>query len=116
MNIFVLKNTFIRVYMYHFSINIFVETRSQSCDLETVSLSKTISFTSTEGVCKEQDHNLSCSKFNFTIYYGKFNFPMLLQIPTLRASLFAYNKFNFVCDPYINFAKYHLFNYFVLKM
>ncbi len=50
MNIFVLKNTFIKEYIYHFSINIFVETRSQSCILEAVSLSKTTSFTSTEGV------------------------------------------------------------------
>ncbi len=38
MNKFVLKNTFIKVYIYHFSINIFIETRSQSCVLETVSL------------------------------------------------------------------------------
>jgi hypothetical protein len=38
MNRFVLKNTFIKVYIYHFSINIFIETRSQSCVLETVSL------------------------------------------------------------------------------
>ncbi len=36
---FVLKNTFIKVYIYHFSINIFIEIRSQSCALETVSLS-----------------------------------------------------------------------------
>ena len=50
MNKFVLKNTFIKVYIYHFSINIFIETRSQSCVLETVSLSKTTSFMSTEGV------------------------------------------------------------------
>ncbi len=42
MNIFVLKNTFIKVYIYHFLINIFIETRSQSYVLETVSLSKTI--------------------------------------------------------------------------
>ncbi len=27
MNRFVLKNTFIKVYIYHFSINIFIETR-----------------------------------------------------------------------------------------
>ena len=45
---FVLKNTFIKVYIYHFSINIFIEKRSQSCVLETVSLSKTTSFMSTE--------------------------------------------------------------------
>jgi hypothetical protein len=50
MNIFVLKNTFIKVYIYHFSINIFIKTRSQSYVLETVSLSKTTFFTSTEGV------------------------------------------------------------------
>ncbi len=48
MNRFVLKNTFIKVYIYHFLINIFIETRSQNCVLETVSLSKTTSFTSTE--------------------------------------------------------------------
>ncbi len=50
MNRFFLKNTFIKVYIYHFSINIFIETRSQSCVLETVSLSKMTSFTSTEGL------------------------------------------------------------------
>ncbi len=50
MNRFVLKNTFIKVYVYHFSINIFIETRSQSCVLKTVSLFKTTFFTSTEGV------------------------------------------------------------------
>ena len=50
MNRFVLKNTFIKVYIYHFSINIFIEIRSQSCVLETVSLYKTTSFTSREGV------------------------------------------------------------------
>ena len=31
MNRFVLKNTFIKVYIYYFSINIFIETRSQNC-------------------------------------------------------------------------------------
>ncbi len=50
MNRFVLKNTFMKICIYHFSINIFVEIKSQSCVLETVSLSKTTSFTSTEGV------------------------------------------------------------------
>ena len=39
MNRFVLKNTFIKVYVYHFSINIFLKIRGQSCVLETVSLS-----------------------------------------------------------------------------
>ena len=39
---FVLKNTFIKVCIYHFSINIFIETRSYAV--------KTIFFTSTEGV------------------------------------------------------------------
>jgi hypothetical protein len=47
---FVLKNTFIKVYIYHFLINIFIEIRSQSSVLETVSLSKTTSFVSMEGV------------------------------------------------------------------
>jgi hypothetical protein len=50
MNRFVLKNTFIKIYIYHFLINIFIKTRSQSYTLETVSLSKTTSFSSTEGV------------------------------------------------------------------
>jgi hypothetical protein len=45
MNRFVLKNIFIKIYIYHFSINIFIEIRSQSYALETVSLSKTTSFT-----------------------------------------------------------------------
>jgi hypothetical protein len=59
MNRFVLKNTFIRVYIYHFSINIFTETRSQSCVLKTVSLSKTTFFTSTEGVLSPLEELLS---------------------------------------------------------
>jgi hypothetical protein len=59
MNRFVLKNTFIKVYIYHFSINIFIETRSQSCVLETVLLSKTTSFTSMEGVVHVKSFYLS---------------------------------------------------------
>ena len=50
MNRFVLKNTFIKVYIYHFLINIFIETRSQSCILEILSLSKMTFFTNTERV------------------------------------------------------------------
>ena len=50
MNRFVLKNTFIKEYIYHILINIFIETRNQSCVLKTVSLSKTTFFTSTDGV------------------------------------------------------------------
>jgi hypothetical protein len=49
MNRFILKNTFIKIYIYHFSINIFIKI-SQSSALETVSLSKTTSFTKLEGV------------------------------------------------------------------
>ena len=49
-NRFVLKNTFIKLYIYHFLINIFIKTRSQSNTLETVLLSKTILFLSMEGV------------------------------------------------------------------
>jgi hypothetical protein len=50
MNRFVLKNTFIKIYIHHFSINIFIKKRSQSYALETMSLSKTTSFTTIEGV------------------------------------------------------------------
>ena len=51
MNRFVLKNTFIKAYMYHFSINIFfIKIRSQSYAFETVSSSKTTSFTNLERV------------------------------------------------------------------
>ena len=50
MNRFILKNTFIKVYLYHFLINIFIKPRRQSCVLETVSLSKTTSFTRRKGV------------------------------------------------------------------
>jgi hypothetical protein len=39
MNRFVLKNTFIKVYIHHYSINIFIIKRDQSCILETVSMS-----------------------------------------------------------------------------
>jgi hypothetical protein len=38
-NRFVLKITFVRIYIYNFLINIFIEKRSQSCTLVTVSLS-----------------------------------------------------------------------------
>jgi hypothetical protein len=38
-NRFVLKITFIRIYIYNFSIKIFIEKRSQSYVLVTVSLS-----------------------------------------------------------------------------
>jgi len=50
MNGFVLKNTFIKIYIYHFSMNIFIKIRSQSYALETVLLSKTTSFSNLEGV------------------------------------------------------------------
>ena len=39
MNIFVLENTFIKVYIYYFVLNIFVKIKDQSCVLQTVSLS-----------------------------------------------------------------------------
>ena len=47
---FALKNTFIKIYIYHFLINIFIKINSQSYALETVSLSETILFFSMEGV------------------------------------------------------------------
>jgi hypothetical protein len=50
MNRFIFKNTFIKVYIYHFLINIFIDTRSESYVLKTVSLFKTTSFMRTEGV------------------------------------------------------------------
>ena len=50
MNRFVLKNIFIKIYIYHFSINIFIKTKSPSCILEIVSLNKMTSFTSMEEV------------------------------------------------------------------
>jgi len=40
---FVLRNTFTKIYIYHFLINIFIKISSQSYALETVSLSKTTS-------------------------------------------------------------------------
>jgi hypothetical protein len=49
MNRFVLKYTFIKIYIYH-SNKYFYKIRSQSYALETVSLSKTTSFTDLEGV------------------------------------------------------------------
>jgi hypothetical protein len=69
MNRFVLKNTFIEVYIYHFSINIFIETRGQSCVLETVSLSKTTSFTSTEGVLERLPSHLLYKAGHMHILY-----------------------------------------------
>ena len=50
MNRFVLKSTFIKIYIYHVPINIFIQIRSRSYVLETVLLSKTILFLSMEGV------------------------------------------------------------------
>ena len=50
MNRFVLENTFIKIYIYHFSINIFIKIRSQCYVLETMSLSKMTSFKNLEGV------------------------------------------------------------------
>ena len=50
MNTFVLKNTFIKIYIYHFSINIFIKIKSQNYALETVLLFKTTSFTNLKGV------------------------------------------------------------------
>ena len=38
---FILKNTFIKIYIYHFLINIFIKINSQNYILETVSLFKT---------------------------------------------------------------------------
>jgi len=35
---FVLKNTFIKIYIYHFSTNIFIKKSNQNYALETVSL------------------------------------------------------------------------------
>jgi hypothetical protein len=45
-----LKNTFIKIYTSLFDKIFFIKTRSQSYVLDTVSLSKTTSFFSTEGV------------------------------------------------------------------
>ena len=50
MNRFVLKNTFMKIYIYRFLINIFREIKSQSCVLKTVSLSWTSIILSMEGV------------------------------------------------------------------
>jgi hypothetical protein len=38
-NFEVVKFIFIKIYVYNFLINIFIEKRSQNCALETVSLS-----------------------------------------------------------------------------
>jgi hypothetical protein len=57
MNRFVLKNIFIKVYIYNFSINIVIETASQSYVLDTVSLFKMTFFTSTEGVYSTSNSN-----------------------------------------------------------
>jgi len=47
---FVLKNIFIKIYIYHFLINIFIKISSQNYTSKTVSLSKTTLFLSIEGV------------------------------------------------------------------
>jgi hypothetical protein len=57
-DVFVLKIIFIKIYIYNFSIDIFIEKRSQSRVLETVSLSKMTSFIKPEGVYT------FCKKFN----------------------------------------------------
>jgi hypothetical protein len=58
MNRFVLKNTFIKICIYYFSINIFIKIRSQSYTSKTVSLSKTTSFTNVEGGLAIEPQNL----------------------------------------------------------
>ena len=65
MNKFILKNTFIKVYIYYFSINIFIETRNQSCVLEIVLLFKMTSFISTEGVHATNKAMFTWQKFLF---------------------------------------------------
>jgi hypothetical protein len=50
MNRFVLKNTFIKIYIYHFLINIFTKIRSQCYALKIVSLSKMTLFFSIDRV------------------------------------------------------------------
>jgi hypothetical protein len=55
MNRFVLKNTFVKTYIYCFLINIFIKIRSQSYVLETISLSEMTSFTNLEGVYDNKD-------------------------------------------------------------
>ena len=47
MNRFVLKNTFIKIYIYHFSINIFIKINNQSYASKTVSLSMEGVYTAT---------------------------------------------------------------------
>jgi hypothetical protein len=69
MNKFVLKNTFIKVYIYHFSIKFFIETRSQSCVLKTVSLSKTTFFTSTERVVRVYSVQYLCNLFKVNAHH-----------------------------------------------
>ena len=68
MNRFILKNTFIKTYIYLFLINIFIETRSQSCVLETVLLSKTTSFTSTEGVLNLLLYFSNCASYIYNFF------------------------------------------------
>ena len=53
---FVLKNTFTKIYIYHFLINIFIKISSQSYALKTASLSKTTLFFSMEGVTSKKKH------------------------------------------------------------
>ena len=50
MNRFVLKYTFIKIYIYHFPINIVIKIKSQSYALKTVSLSKMTWITNMDGV------------------------------------------------------------------
>jgi hypothetical protein len=50
MNSFVLKNTFIKIYIYYFLINIFIKIIRQNYALKTVLLSKRLVLGSTEAL------------------------------------------------------------------
>ena len=89
---FVLKNTFTKIYIYHFLINIFIKISSQSYALKTVSLSKTTLFFSMEGVLMQYlvFYNKKCNYFGCpSVTTGNVPYPSswYLKYETMECSL-----------------------------
>ena len=53
MNIFIMKNTFVKIYTYHLLIDIFYRNKESKLGFKTVSLSLMTFFIGTKGVFKK---------------------------------------------------------------
>ena len=85
MNIFVLKNTFIKIYIYHFSINIFIEKKSKLCFGDRVAFQNDFLYEYRGSTCfgfpekRRAALDLNSASI-FTIYQGLFNPSNLLSL------------------------------------